>query len=253
MKGRERMRHVEAWRPDEDAFLISTHSGLSTHQQAEKLARSHAGVTSRRVALMRAGRLDPCQRKTCRRWSAEEDQRLLELLGEGLPLTRIASILHRTYTAISERCQKIGGVPWLRRPENGHQVRTASEVGALFGVDYRRVCHWIEGGWLKARRNRKMLHSHWLITDSALMDFVSDRRSWFAWKAERITDPDWREMAVWERRRARGRWLTTGQAAQHIGSNKWFILRQIVAGKLPAVRHGQQRYYVWSGDLEALR
>lgn len=238
------------WRPDEDEYLIRTYATLTGQQQADELQRDYGIVIDRRSLLIRAGRIDPHQRKVDPLWSKDEDAKLLELLTEGLPLARIATRLHRTHCAVMCRCKKIGGVPWLRRPKDGHQVRTIDEVAALFGSHEGQVHRWIDDGWLVAQQNRKKRGSHWLITDAALMDFIANRLTWFAWKAERITDPDWKAHALWERERARGRWLTTQQAGQRIGKSKTFVLRQIEAGKLPAIRHGQQRYYIWSADIK---
>lgn len=237
------------WRPDEDAYLIRTYPTLTGKQQADELQRPYNVVIDRRSLFIRAGRIDPHQRKFQPLWSKDEDALLLDLITEGVPLSRIAKRMRRTFCAVVCRCRKIGGVPWLRRPKDGHQVRTIDEVAALFGVGSDQVGRWIAATWLTGRRNSKRRGSHWLITDSALMDFVANRLTWFAWKAERITDPDWRQHALWERERARGRWLTTQQAAQQIGISRTSVLRQIEAGKLPATRHGQQRYYIWSADI----
>lgn len=241
------------WHPDEEAFLINTFADLSPHEQAEQLKRSHRSVATRRSNLIIAGRLDPRQRKGRRLWSAEEDARLVELLANGLSFVRIASVLRRTHGSVAQRSRLLGGTTLLRRPRNGHQVRTAHEIAILFGVSGPQVRAWIKAKWLKASRISRKRCSPYLITDTALMDFITRRNSWFAWKPERIIDPDWREMATWERRRARGNWLTTAQAAARIGRSRDYVLDQITAGKLPAQRHGRQRYYVWSRDLEALR
>lgn len=241
---------LHRFRPDEDEYLIRTYPTLTAQQQADELQRTYSSVIDRRSQLIQAGQLDPCQRKLQRLWSKGEEAYLLELLAEGLPLSRIATRLQRTYSAVMCHCRKIGGVPWLRRPKDGHQVRTIDEVAALFGTYEGPVRHWIDAGWLAARRNSKRRGSHWLITDAALMDFISNRLTWFAWKADRITDPDWKAHALWERERARGHWLTTQQAGEQLNTNRTFVLRQIIAGKLPATRHGQQRYYIWSADIE---
>lgn len=239
------------WRPDEEEYLIRTYSTLTGQQQADELQRPYGIVIDRRSLLIRAGRIDPRRRKYMPLWSKDEDAQLLELLTEGLPLARIATRLHRTCCAVTCRCRKIGGVSWLRRPKDGHQVRTIDEVAALFGSHEGQVHYWIDAGWLAARQNRKKRGSHWLITDAALMDLISNRLTWFAWKAERITDPDWKAHALWERERARGCWLTTGEAGQRIGISRTAVLRQIQEGRLPGTRHGQQRYYVWSADIKA--
>jgi transposase len=198
---------------------------------------------------MRAGLLDKTQRKLSRHWTDEQDQELILLFREGLTTRQIARRLGRSRDSVQCHCQQLGGIDWLRRPKDGLQVRTVSEVAQLFGVGHRVVQYWLRRGWIEGQRNSKRKGCETLISDVSLVALLSKHQTWLTWKPERMTDPVWQKQAAWERRRNPHCWLSLKQAAARASSWSKTLWRAIAAGTLPAQRHGRF-WFVWSADLD---
>lgn len=239
----------QRWRPDEDAVIIATNSTLSVREQAARLQRSYDATVVRRQRLIQAGLLDTANRKMSRHWTQQQEQELIALLREGYTLRQIARRLDRSYNAIVCRCEDLGGADWIRRPKDGLQVRTIDEVSKLFGVREYIVIYWLNKGWIEGRRNSKRWGCETLIADVSLVGLLSRRETWLTWKPERLTDPDWKDQALWERKRATGAWLSLKQAAQRCSGWPKTLWRAIRTGNLPATRQGHF-WFVWSADLD---
>lgn len=184
-----------------------------------------------------------------RPWQPEDDERLVDMIRDGLSAVKIAAALGRGINATYDRAAKHGGFDLLR--SGPIATRNAQEVALLFGVPHPVVCKWIAAKYLKARRNKSRHQSrfgHYLIHDDALLDFLDRRETWMDYTPEQIADPDWCEAARAARAKQPGRWLTPGEVALQTGYDSSAVHKWIRKKQIPALRR-VRIYFVWSADL----
>lgn len=250
------------WTPEEDQFLIDTHSTLKVAEQAARLERPKGSTRQRRSELTRRGLIDPTKRKAARPWTRQEHDMLIGWLQDGLGLRTIANRMPgRTYYAIEGYIERAGLSVIQIRSNNIAQVRTAAETADLFGVPHWRVVRWIHYKWLYGRRDLKRARGvrkvkvqkpYYRVTDESLIAFIKDRRYWPAWSVEEMTDPFWREFAVEQRAAAGGEWVSTPELARRMRYSTstvhgWYVRGLLTEIEATEIDHTR---YFWSADLE---
>lgn len=215
-----------------------------------------------------------------RAWKNDEVRELDRLIRQGKPAHVVARRLGRPTWAIYNRhdlTTKRRGVVY------GHQ-----ELARLFGVDKNIPAIWARHGWLPRTRNgayaaqqadearqeyeawRRELEPNlvtiheatepvrpgrmaaYLITDTAIEAFITNRATWVAWEPRAITDPAWRALAEHIRAQSNGRWLTTEEFADQVGcsvhtARVWHQKGQVEG--IETARYGIHLYW-WSADVE---
>jgi hypothetical protein len=215
-----------------------------------------------------------------RAWKKDELRELDRLVRQGKPAHVIARKLGRPQWAIYNRhdlTERRRGVVFGR-----------GEVARLFGVDDARVTIWQRNGWLPRTHNgayaaqqadeQQQSYDAWrselepgfvsmrdepqsikpgrmaayLITDTAIEAFMTNRATWYAWNPADITDGAWRALAETLRAQSNGRWLTTQEVADRlgvvVGTVHMWHQREWTDG-LTVARYGTRLYW-WSEDLD---
>lgn len=184
---------------------------------------------------------------------------LIEMIESGIPTRRIWAQTGLTRGQFHKRLKRAGlGIRDIRG--SLMQVRSATAVGQLFGVDVGVVGNWIRFRLLAAQRapvlpSRKRKtrrggrvgnRTHMHITDSALMDFLALRKSWVCWEPAQITDPDWRSEAERLRAAATGHWEQANLLSRQLGYSDGVVAAWIDRGVWPVetTTYGPYRY-VW--------
>lgn len=183
-------------------------------------------------------------------WTANDDERLYTLIQSGSNVLCIARAFHRSAKRIYERAgERYGGFDAIR--SGAFSVRTAVEVGRLFSVHHEVVRLWIGRGYLQAKRNASSPgahYRHYLITDEALIAFLSVREAWVSYTPRQIQDVDWRRLAEECHAAVPGEWLIPKQVGRCYNRRAGEVRDWIRQGVLPATRIGGL-LFVWSSDL----
>lgn len=240
------------WTPDEDAYLVQTNATRTVAQQAARLGRSRGAVLQRRSRLLRGGAFSSQDRKRHRPWTADELERLRELIAQGLSSRTIAHKLKRSQRAIQDRAHTLGGLQAFRCDPLA-RVWTTPAIAALLGVSKSTVAVWRVRGWLPHVRVEPGTRGRpAFITDDQLMTFLADKRYWPAWSPALMTDPDWRAYA--EDLRRDGDWISSKQAAARLGLTMRSFQRRRTWGDVAdvqALRYGREMLF-WGPDVERL-
>jgi hypothetical protein len=235
--------------PEEDAHLIATYSTHTAREQAAHLERNYESVVQRRARLVAAGRIDPRTRAYMPRWTAQDDQEVIDMVETGKHPREVARKLGRTETAVKIRAKRhLGGMTWLKNA--WYAPMSARDVARVFGLSCsKRVVIWVERDWLKARKQGRKQAGTWRVSQDAILDFLACREGWMSWEPEHITDPDIRAEALRLRAEADGHWVRLTQWACRRGYAKSTPDNWIEKGLLSGIKWGV--WYVWSADLEA--
>lgn len=126
-------------------------------------------------------------------------------------------------------------------------VRPMREVARLFGVSKNTVLRWIRDGYLKPVGQRKKQQALF-FTDLILIDFIDNRSTWPLWDAERITDEDWRDYALEQRRKAGGAWVQVRDIAVQQHYHPRAAAGLVKRGLFPGAVLIRDAYYVWRKD-----
>lgn len=171
-----------------------------------------------------------------RHWTPEELDQLHTMIDRGDSYARIARRLGRTYHAVLMRC-KTDGISLKHHPD----LRSATQVAALFGVTVNMLCNWIARGWLPARRDGAGPRHAWRIGTMDILAFLDNDETWIAWVPSQIADPDLQQYAR-ELRSGPPRWLAVKEIAAHFHVTDNAVWQWIRLGLLPAIEY--QAYYV---------
>lgn len=177
------------------------------------------------------------------RWDERAVNRLWDMTEQGLTDEAIARRFRCSPNAV-----KIARQRRLQRFRRTDPTwRTAREVAAIFGLGCSKsVARWIDLGWLSAKAGPSCGPNvkHW-IEELSLVTFIENPETWVAWTPDRITDPDWREMAT----TARGGvvYLSPGQVGDRFGVQPSAVNNWIHDGQLPATRWGN--WWIKESDL----
>lgn len=189
-----------------------------------------------------------------RRWSDADVAGVRALLEQGLAVTTVARLTDRTPSAISVKLRKvIGGIRAARKVAN-EPVRTLRELARLFCVHPSIVTLWVRRGWLATQRNGAYTphapNGHYLVTDSQLRDFLTQRAAWVTYEPDRITDPAIAGQAATARATAGGRWLTTDAYGAAVGVSADTVRYRVSRrdSELPATQKVNGRWYLWLAD-----
>jgi hypothetical protein len=215
-----------------------------------------------------------------RAWKKTEVAELDRLIRQGKPAHVIARRLKRPTWAIYNRHD-------LAKRRKG-VVFGLQEIARLFGVDKNIPAIWQKHGWLPRTHNGAYAAQQvdeqrqaydafsrelepgfvslretrdpvkpgrmaaYLITDTAIEAFMTNRATWYAWHVADITDPAWRALAETLRAQTTDRWLTTQEFADRIGcvvdTARMWHQRGFTEG-IETARYGIHLYW-WSGDLK---
>lgn len=221
---------MHAMRDQIDAALLA---GLMPAAVARQLGVPETRVHAALRRLRRLGQLPPApDRPPYRRWTADADHQLQELLERGLDYDAIARRLGRSRSAIILRCKRRLGLRVTR--VNG--LLCATQVAGLLGIDPHTVTAWIARGWLRARRLKEGARQcTWRISWDQLTDALSDPRTWVAWNADRVTDLGLRLWAQELRASAPG-WVRIGEAARIIGISDKALNARCRRGEIEAMQ-----------------
>lgn len=170
-----------------------------------------------------------------RRWTPQEDGRLIALLEDHADLRRIARVMGRTYYGVYDRIKKIGIQP--------RQGQSQAEVARLLGVCQQSVLRWRRVGWLRSHKPNFRVVA---IEEDDLLEFLEDRRGWAEWRPEGIADAALRE---WATEMRSGRYVTTADAASRMCVLQQTVGQAIRQGRLPAIRAGT-RWLVEASAVE---
>lgn len=178
-----------------------------------------------------------------RRWTAQDEWLLDDLLYLGLSYTRIARRLNRSRNAIILKCQRRGTLL-----TNIPTVLTCVQVAQLLGLSCSKiVAGWINRGWLKACNAAQVPRVIWRIQKLDLLDMLAQPSTWMAWSPESITDPELQQWAT-ELRAGQSPWLSVGEVAKRYHVAATTVNQWIARGVLLAVRYGN--WWVRSADLD---
>lgn len=248
------------------AFIRETYTRLRPHEQAAQLGLSPHYVMKLRSELIRAGVVDPAERAgPMRPWSDDELVRARLLIEEGKSVAQVARALGRSYHAVVCALQKHeGGVERVRRQELC-RVRSLWETAQLFGVSYPRAFVWVRERWLKARRNGAWRHAGpaqraktkrvaYLVSDDAIMAFLSVREAWVTYDPADITDAAWRAAAEDARAAAGGFWITAQDYASQAYYAREHGSKLVRQGRVPyETRKILGAWYVWIENDHTVR
>ncbi len=226
-----------------DTYIKRTYHRVTVGRQAELAGVSTRTIRLRREVLAACGKISPHKRAAIRLWSREEEEQLDDLLVAGLPMEEIALQIRRSVKAIQKRRN-------IRDARSGiEQVRTASGVARLFGINEKRITGWIQHGWLFARKNSDLKRAKYLIADQAILAFIHDRRTWLDWSPIDIIEPEWMDVAVRARFHADGYWMRLNEVAEHFHYHPSHVRKWACNGVLAATKHSDA-WFVWSADLD---
>lgn len=164
-------------------------------------------------------------------WSAEEDNRLIDLLERHYSYRKITKRLRRSYGAVCNRAAQLGvGIKTI----NGW---TVLETARRLGVEWHAIGWWIDQGWLKAHRTDvKNFGVMRIVEEDDLLAFLENDEYWAVWKPSRIQD---RRLRLWATElRAGVTFLTAREADDRLGVTHYAICKMIGQGRLRATKHG---------------
>jgi excisionase family DNA binding protein len=182
-----------------------------------------------------------------RTWKENELQDVLTRISHGESVQKIAHYYHTSddalYTMLSYRGYSVRSL----RTSGAIQSHTLHGLAPLLGVCESTMYLWYRRGWLKAQRTRagKMRRSakpngHYIVTDEALEDFLSDPIYSVLINPDGITDPIWREVV--EDARSIHRLHTMDEAAEKMQVTRHTIGSWCYRGILSHIQLGRRRY-----------
>lgn len=223
--------------------------GLSIKDQAARTGLAYATITDYRQMLRAEGLLPPVARCSL------DD--IAEYIQDGLSVNDIARKLKVHPDSVSRRLRDARVRIADLRDAGLARVHTAVDVARLMGVSHATVRQWIARGWLHGRRNhggqpaKHPKKRKWLITEQALIAFLSVREAWPGWQPASVRDPDLRAEASRLRIASGGHWLKVADLARRCGyhsnyGDDWVRLGLLSSARV--MRYGRA-WYVWSVDV----
>lgn len=178
-----------------------------------------------------------------RPWTPYDVGMLHYFVDEGYSYMRIARKLKRSRSSVAAR---------LKRHRLGHKqhddLRSASQVAAVFGVTVNMLCGWIARGWLPARNAGNRKKPFWRIGALDILAFLDNDETWIAWVPAQLTDPDLRAYAA-ELRAGPPRWMSTSEIAHRFHVDVSTVQNWIRYGLLSASMYGS--YFVRAEHVAA--
>ena len=162
-----------------------------------------------------------------RRWSCQEDERLMDGIEAGKSYPAIAKKLRRSLSATYQRWDL------LRSRFGDTPHRNGAWFASLMGVALYRALDWLQMGLVPAKRGRRRNGAgEWEVSDDAIRVFLADWRYWPRWRVEDITEAGWRAYA--REQRADVRFISPVEASRVIPYSESRIYDACRRGELPA-------------------
>lgn len=232
-----------------DTYITRTYTRIRGKDQAKQLDMDYNTVIKRRSRLVRAGLLTTVKRRYNRLWTQDERDQILVMASSGASIAEIAQVLRRDVQATYDYVERVmGGLMKLRRG----RVWSARQVQKLFTVPWNTIDDWIRLGWLQATRNQtgeQTWKPRYLVTTSAIIEFLNVREAWADWSPNMITQPAWRDEGQRIRDATGGDWLSIRELMGRYHYGLTTIQGWLQRGELPFIKRGR-RVFVWSGDLD---
>jgi hypothetical protein len=175
-------------------------------------------------------------RTGARHWTDEEDAFLRAHLGY-LSDEEIGQALGRTALAVHLRWTRDLGLP---APSKTPGLLTREAVARLLHIDSHAVTRWTREGLLRARPLPGSRGIH-VVTELAVLRFVTNPRNWIYFQPERVTDPHLRRLLDRQKERWADEWWTPQQVADYHGVHHTHVNDKIRRGELPAVKWQNHR------------
>jgi excisionase family DNA binding protein len=182
-----------------------------------------------------------------RNWKDNEVQDVLTRLSHGESVRKIAHCYHTSDEALYKMLMYRGYSVRALRTSGAIQSHTLHGLTSLLGVCKNTTYLWYQRGWLKAQRTRagktrrtSQPNGHYIVTDEALEDFLSDPIYSVLVDPSRVTDPDWRDVV--ENARAVYRLHTMDEAAEKMQVTRHTIGSWCYRGILSHIQLGRRRY-----------
>jgi hypothetical protein len=182
-----------------------------------------------------------------RTWKQNELQDVLTRISHGESVREIAHYYHTSDNALYMMLNYRGYSVRSLRTSGAIQSHTLHGLASLLGVCQSTIYLWYRRGWLKAQRTRAgktrcspQPNGHYIVTDEALEDFLSDPIYSVLVDPARVTDPDWREVV--KDARAVHRLHTMDEAAEKMCVTRHAIGSWCYRGILPHIQLGRRRY-----------
>lgn len=193
---------------------------------------AHSSLGCRAVAVLngrirRRGGKSPA-------WSPDEDEFLRVGLGI-LSEETIARHLGRTPVAVQLRWKRDLKLP---APSKAPGVITGNRIADTLGIDVHSVMKLIDRDILPGRRmpGRRVIR---LVNQTTFVRWAVNPMNWIYFKPQRVRDARLRKLIELRRERWDDEWWTTGKVGRyHHGVNSRLVNRDILQGKLPAVKWG---------------
>lgn len=205
---------------------------------------AHSSLGRRAVAVLN-GRIK--QHGKSPTWSPDEDKFLKSNLGI-LSEEIIARRLGRTPVAVHLRWSRNLKLP---PPSKVPGVITGNQIADTLGLDVHSVMKLIDRGILPGRRmpGRRVIR---LVNRTTFARWAVNPTNWIYFKSQRVRDEHLRKLIELRRGRWDDEWWTTGKVGRyHHSVNSRLVNRDILQGKLPAVKWGN--WHVLRSDAIRLR
>lgn len=199
--------------------------------------RKHCNECAR--ALVINQRLN--QTRNNKRWSEEEERKLLRLHNSGRRYSEIAKILKRTRAAVRGKIHEVFQSTRRIQYMNTRDVQYAIGIKRLDSVT-----KWFnQGVFDKAVR----IHDRtWHIKYEDFIEWLEDRRYWMLWNVEDIVDSDLRKHAISVRERAEGYWMRVDDVVRMTSYSVPTIARSVQTGELPSTFMNHCSWF-WVNDV----
>jgi hypothetical protein len=182
-----------------------------------------------------------------RTWKENELQDVLTRISHGESVRQIAQYYHTSdealYTMLNYRGYSVRSL----RTSGAIQSHSLHGLAPLLGVCKNTAYLWYQRGWLKAQRTRTRTarrshipNGHYIVTDEALQDFLSDPVYSVLINPARVTDPVWREVV--EDARAVYRLHTMNEAAEKMCVTRGTVSCWCNRGILSHIQLGRRSY-----------
>lgn len=143
---------------------------------------------------------------------------------------------------------------WLPRTRNGaYAAQQADEQQQAYDAFFQELEPGFESTSDTHNRAKPGRFAAYLITDTAIEAFMTNRATWYAWNPADIADLAWRALAETLRAQTSECWLTTTEFADRIGcvvdTARMWHQRGLTEG-IETARYGTHLYW-WSEGIDA--